>query len=75
MSGYLEKGIRTPMAQGRSTKFLSTIKWIRASRLSIKKSLPPAARGAGALEKEVRELRIEANTIFIYSLRACITFN
>jgi len=27
------------MAQGRSTKIISTIKWIRTSRLSIKKSL------------------------------------
>ena len=27
------------MAQGRSTKIISTIKWIRTRRLSIKKSL------------------------------------
>ena len=27
------------MAQGRSTKIISTIKWIRTSRLSIKNSL------------------------------------
>jgi len=33
--GYLEKGIQTPMAQGRSTKIISMIKWIRTSRLSI----------------------------------------
>jgi len=37
--GYLEKGIQTPMAQGRSTKIVSMIKWIRTSRLSIKNSL------------------------------------
>ena len=37
--GYLEKGIQTPMAQGRSTKIISMIRWIRTSRLSIKKSL------------------------------------
>jgi hypothetical protein len=39
MSGYLETGIQTPMAQGRSTKIISIIQWIRTSRLSIKKSL------------------------------------
>ena len=32
-------GIQTPMAQGRSTKIISMIKWIRTSRLSIKNSL------------------------------------
>ena len=31
-------GIQTPMAQGRSTKIISMIKWIRTSRLSIKNS-------------------------------------
>ena len=31
--------IQTPMAQDRSTKILSTIKWIRTSRWSIQKSL------------------------------------
>ena len=36
----LEKGIRAPMAQGRSTNILSMIKWIRTSRLSTKTSLP-----------------------------------
>ena len=35
------------MAQGRSTKIISTIKWIRTSRLSIKTSLSPAVRTAG----------------------------
>jgi len=39
MSGYLEKGIQTPMAQGRSTKIISMFKWIQTSRLSIKNSL------------------------------------
>ena len=33
MQGYLEKGIQTPMAKGRSTKIISMIKWIRTSRL------------------------------------------
>ena len=31
-----EKGIQPPMAQGRSAKIISTIEWIRTSRLSIK---------------------------------------
>jgi len=39
MQGYLEKGIQTPRSQGRSTKIISMIKWIRTSRLSIKNSL------------------------------------
>ena len=39
MSGYLEEGIQIPMAQGRSTKIISMIQWIRSSRLSIKNSL------------------------------------
>ena len=38
MSGHLEKGIQPPMAQGRSTKIITMIKWIRANRLSIKNS-------------------------------------
>ena len=33
------KGTQCKMAQGRSTESISTIKWIRASRLSIKNSL------------------------------------
>ena len=41
ISGYLEKGIQTPMTQGRSTKIISKMKWIRTSRLSIKNSLSP----------------------------------
>ena len=39
MLGYLKKGIQPPMAQGRSSKFNSMIKWIRTSWLSIKNSL------------------------------------
>jgi hypothetical protein len=38
LTAYLEKGIQTPMAQGRSTQIISMIKWIRTSRLSIKNS-------------------------------------
>ena len=37
--GYMEEGIQTPMAQGRSTKIIYMITWIRTSRLSVKKSL------------------------------------
>ena len=33
--GYLELGIQNLMAQGRSTKVISMIKWIRTSRLSM----------------------------------------
>ena len=44
MYGYLEKGIQIPMAQGRSTKIISMIKWIRTSRLSIKNSLSAVFR-------------------------------
>jgi len=39
MLGYMEKGIQTPMAQGRSTKIIEMIKWIRTRRLSIKNTL------------------------------------
>ena len=35
----LEKGIQTPITQGRSTRIISMIEWIRTSRLPIKKSL------------------------------------
>ena len=39
IQSYLEKGIQTPVAQGRSTKIISMIKWTRTRRLSIKISL------------------------------------
>ena len=43
---HLEKGVQTPMAQGRSTKIISMIQWIRTSRLSIKNSpFSPARSG------------------------------
>ena len=38
MHGYLGKGIQTPMAQGRSTKTISMIKWTRTRRLLKKNS-------------------------------------
>ena len=37
--GYMAKEIQTLIAQGRSTKIISMIRWIRTSRLSTKKSL------------------------------------
>jgi hypothetical protein len=46
-SGYLEKGIQNPMAQGRSTQIISKIEWIWTSRLSIKNSLSPLQDGGG----------------------------
>ena len=55
-----EEGIQTHMAQGWSTEFISIIKWIRTSRLSIKNSLSAggerAAGGddAGRLSAPVR---------------------
>ena len=39
IAGHQKKGIQAPMAQGRSTKVISMIKWIRTNRLSIKNSL------------------------------------
>ena len=45
-----KKEIQTFMAQGRSTKIISMIKWIRTSRLSINNSLP----GARALARKGR---------------------
>jgi len=37
--GFLKKEIEFPMAQCRSSKITSMIKWIRTSKLSIKNSL------------------------------------
>ena len=54
MSGHLEKGIHTPMAQGRSTKIISMIEWIRTSRLLTKKSLS-AEFARQRLGKQFRE--------------------
>ena len=39
-------GIQTPMAQSRSIEFISMIRWIMTSRLSIKKSLFVAAHAS-----------------------------
>ena len=56
MEGYLEKGIQTPMAQGRSTKIMSTIKWIRTSGLLMKNSLCVARLAFGSSGLEFRIL-------------------
>ena len=47
IQGYLEKGIQTPMAQGRSTKNISMMNWIWTSRLSVKNSLSTPERQGG----------------------------
>ena len=44
---YMEKGIQTPKAQGRSAEIIF-IKLIRTSRLSIQNSLSLGRRGVGA---------------------------
>ena len=38
--------MQTPMAQGRSTKIISMMKWIRSSRLLIKNSLWQVSEGS-----------------------------
>jgi hypothetical protein len=45
--GYLEKGIQTPMTEGRSTKIISFIKWIRTRRLPTNNPLPPSTSDVG----------------------------
>ena len=60
--GHMEKRIQTPTAQGRSTKIVSTVEWIRTSKLSIKNSLwggrqpPVEARSWCAVAKGVKAL-------------------
>ena len=56
MSGYLEKRIQTPMAQGRSTHIISMIKWIRTSTLSIKSSLSKQCLLAAFVETAFSEV-------------------
>ena len=41
----MEKGIQTPMAQGRTPKIIEMIRRIRTSRLSMKKNLSQQAHG------------------------------
>ena len=50
ISGYLEKGIQTFVAQGRSTEIFSMIKWTRTSRLSLKIFLSAGALGGEAVD-------------------------
>ena len=45
----MEKGIQTPMAQGRPTKIISMMKWIRTSRLSRKNTLSATPQAHHAL--------------------------
>jgi hypothetical protein len=52
MLGYLEQGIQTPMAQGRSAKIIETIKWVRTSRLSINDSLSAGGGGGACIREE-----------------------
>jgi len=52
MLGYLQKGMQISMAQGRSTTIISTIKWIRTSRSSIKNSLYHRGREEAVGERE-----------------------
>ena len=47
-------GIQTAMAQGRSTKVISMLEWIRTRRLSIKKSLSSARRHTGVCRTRCR---------------------
>jgi len=56
MFAFAESVGCTPMAQGRSTKIISMIKWIRTSRLSIKNSLSVGVQ-VEALTQEVQQLR------------------
>jgi len=46
--GYIEKGVQTPMAQGRSTKIILMISWIRTSRLSIEYCLSAGSPAVGS---------------------------
>ena len=54
MLGYLQKGMQISMAQGRSTTIISTIKWIRTSRSSIKNSLYHRGREEVVGEREYK---------------------
>ena len=56
MYGYLEKGIQTLMAQGRSTQIVLMIRWIRTSRLSMTDSLSSQNKwdAAGATQACIR---------------------
>jgi len=63
------------MAQGRSTKIISMIKWIRTSRLSIKSSLSDREAMAARLQglAYVYCIRI-FNIAYVYSINTYITF-
>ena len=53
-------GIQTPMAQGRSTKIISMIKWIRISMLSMMKSL--SSTDYTLLSGHLRETHLQRKT-------------
>ena len=64
ISGFLEKVIQTPMAQGRSVKIISMIKWIRTSRLSMKNSF-----SLQVLDGEETEVRVVPAAIRMFVAR------
>jgi hypothetical protein len=74
-------GIQNSMAHGQSTKIISLIKWIRTSRLSIKKSLSldPAGRAhpliekAKSLFKTVKAIHIRQSRRYMRQSRTCKT--
>ena len=54
VGGETQKAIQSPMAQGRSTKIISTMRWIQPSRLSTDNfhSKPRATPRAALLSPE-----------------------
>ena len=60
MEGYLDKGMRSPMAQGRSTKVISLIEWIRTSRLPTSSPSPAPSRCRALHNTRVKRLRCKA---------------
>ena len=67
----MERGIQTPMAQGRSTEIISMIKWIRTSRLSIKISITLGSGGrnepGSGLEEAVEMLPLSLSHTLTHS--------
>ena len=72
------EGIQTPMAQGRSTKIISMIKWIRTSRLSIKNSLSLGVAPGSVRVLQINVLKYEmcsgSETVaYLRLIDSCIT--
>ena len=65
MLGYLEKGIQIRMAQGRSAKIISMSKWIRTSRLSIKKNSVWTAGMKDTVVTDPAKFREQGGTILV----------